>query len=284
MSSFKRARTMSFSGSQGFSQSTATLGAAGGPRMPRKVAGFATKRPVVKRGKLTVSSVRAIVKESIKASQEVKTIDFAAVAQNVGQINMDVSGHSSIEVDITPSQGTNARQRIGDAILLDKMVINVQALGQASTGSAVNLTHFLVSFRGSGPTVVIADLFDGNIALDDQNAGAQIYDVGVLRNPSYEGPIKIVATWKTRLPANENLQAGTPTPHGTSQTIVDLKGQRMEYDGLSGDNANIIYAVITVADSGNRSATLSTLNGVVTRTALTGAAFSMGIRTFFRDA
>lgn len=283
--SFKRARTMSFGSGSSQLTSSQSYGASGGSRMPRKTAGFKTRRPAkARRGKLTVSSMRSIARAEILANQEVKTFDEAAAQQNVAQVNLDISGHHTYQLGMTPTQGAGARQRIGDAIALDKLVINGTYYRQSQKGSAIDLVHYLVAFRGSLPSVVIADVFDGNIALDSLNIGAQIYDKGVIRNPSYENTIKIVATWKVHVPANPDLETGTPFPHTTSQTEVELKGQRMEYDGLSGAKSNIVYAIITVASAGNRSGTNSTLNGLPTTVANSGVAFNLGTRLFYRDA
>lgn len=286
---FKRSRSSSFGSFSAFgSQTTAGInsqGANGGrSRMPRKVVGFGKGR--VKIGKkMTAATVRRIAQMEILRGQEVKTIDENATQQSVAQVNINDSGHNTVTLTQTPSQGTSARQRIGDSIALDKIVINGTFYKQRAAGSAINLTHYFVSWRGNEPDVVIADLFDGNIALDALNAGVQIYDTNVVRNPSYLQTIKIVATWKTHLPATVALVAGTQVfPHATSQHVVDLKGVSKEFDGLSGASSNLKYTIITVADAGNRGGTDSVLNGISMPIASTGILFNWGIRTFFRDA
>lgn len=284
--SLKRARTMSFGGGMSQISSSQSYGASGGSRMPRKVAGFRSTRSAKgKRPKrVTVSSMRAIARQEIMANQEVKTLDESAEAQSVAQITNNATGHNTWVLGMTPAQGAGARQRIGDAILLDRLVINGSYYKQTNAGSAINLVHYLVAFKGSLPTVAIADLFDGSIALDAMNAGVQIYDTNVLRNPSYESTIKIMATWKVHVPASVSLDSGNEFAHASSQTVVDLKGQRMEYDGLSGAKSNVVYGLITVADAGNRGGSVSTLNGIPATAVTSGVSFNMGVRMFFRDA
>lgn len=282
--SFKRARTMSFS--QGYG-SQLTNGSGLSRTRATKSLFRASKggRARSTKGKLTAARVRSIVKRELLSHQEVKYLDDSAVNQTVAQVNLDATGHNTIGVNITPAQGTGASKRIGDSILADQLTVNMNMWGQTQFGSACNLTTYLVAFRGPSPSPVIAEFLDGNLAIEDLNVGAVIYDVNSLRQPDYLENVQVIGMFKNHIPADLALSAPqTSYPHTSSQKIFDLKGLKIEYDQTSGFLSNVALALITVADSGNRNASASTLLGLPTNTALTGVLFNVTTRLTYRDA
>lgn len=281
--SLKRARTISFKGNDGYG---AQISAGGGLRRGRVTrAPMATRAKVRAGGKLTMAKVQRAIRAELKANQEVKYLDSSHVGQAVAQMNLNQSGHNSVSPAITPAQGTGASQRIGDAILADTMVINSTYWGQTAYGSPIKLRTYVVAFYGSAPTIVIADFLDGNTAISSLNSGVQVYDMQSNRNPDYLTSVRVLATWDTTVPVDTNLASGaTSFPHAMTSKVVDLKGMKIEYDSTSGALSNVHLGIITIADGGNRSASVSTFSGLSSNAASTGVLMNSSTRLTYRDA
>ncbi len=276
----KRSRTNSF----GYA-STSSSRNSGLYRKPASRPARAVKGHRAVGGKLTAAKVRSIARREIKNHQEVKFLDGSHLNQTVAQVFVDASGHNTLEMDITPAQGTGLHGRIGDSILGDTLIINMQNSRMVNSAAKISLQHYVVAFYGNNPSVVIADFLDPNIALGALNLGTDIYDKGSLRDPAYKGTIKVLGAFQSVLETRWASDGTATVTNGNQHAhVVDLKGMNIEYDADSGALANVKIALITVADGGNRGSSSSSLLGLINNTQTSGVTMQVGVRFTYRDA
>jgi len=278
MSALKRSRTASFGGMSQLSTSTGLTR----KRISRpKPVG--RRRPSTK-GKLTAAKVRTIARQVIRNQQETKYFDSFAASQSIGQTTINSSGHSLIQMGLTPQQGSRANERIGDAIIAESITINSQFRGQQFYGGGTVIKSYVVAFFGMNPN--IGDFLDPNIFIAGSNSGnPSIYDVNCMRNPDYLQTVKVLAQWTTKVPIDAALAVNAVSVANISnQVVIPLKDLRMEYDASTGAHSNVSIAIISLADAGNNSATNGSLANVVTNSGGTGVLFSHASRMTYRDA
>lgn len=245
------------------------------PYVARKGSVKKANAPVTKR------QAAAIAKRVLDRTVETKYLDSDQTGQTVGQVNVDATGHNSITFSY-PSQGTAANQRIGDTIKLKRLIISTQYWGMANTSAPVKMQCYLVWMKGkTSGQVNIANFLDQNLSLETLNA-VDIYDTGSLRNLETNDFIKVLAAWEVFLPRLDNTSASTA--NNVSHTFVqkDIPLNLVQkFDAGGSVNSLVLY---TVADSGNRGGSASTLTGLPMNTASTGVQFQRNFRLEFQDA
>lgn len=249
------------------------------PRRPRRI----TRKPLRKRRSTFVKKVQGVVRSTMFKQAEQKYVDGSITGQNVAQLNANASGHNSFSLDF-PQQGDAFNQRIGYKINLSYLLMKFQFWPQTALKTGLNLYIYVVKFKGpmSTATFDISEMWLGNQAIADANAGQQIYDVRHMKNLKQSKPYSIIKRSHVYLPPQ---QVNNVELFRTKNVYVPLHNTSVLFSqGTDIDPANCEYRIITIADSGNRSgSTASTLLGVPEVGINTGALFNVSVRLAYKD-
>lgn len=212
---------------------------------------------------------------------------YSGTTLYVGQVSANDSGHLIIDVTPSPLEGPAFNERIGQKIAMTGMVLDCQIMqmGAMITGPAhIHVDIFQkVGEANVAITNLIGQIYDGNVFIDQQNAGVNnIYDAYAERNMDYFRTYRKIRGCKIKvdidtLSSGQNLIASKKLP------IKFNKPHVVKYNSAGTVTEGQLIMVVR-SDIGNASLTTAcTLAGVSATPVNTGYIFRYNIREYYTD-
>lgn len=248
----------------------------------RAIKRTARKRYVKKTGALKLGKIAKDVmslKKMVNAEKKHLTTDIENA--NVGQVNINASGHYLVDVTPTPTQGTGFSNRVGQSIKQHSSyyVFQFQRMAGISNPCAQRLKLQWVLVMGQ-PYTTPSNATDKFLKNNPFIDGTPVYDIHSERRPEYFKDFRVLRTKYVYFP--ENNQA--------NQFIIKTVKVGLKYKNLhvkwSGNTATHSIGQILLyitADNGNMGGTNSTLDDVPQTTAFTGTTFDWYVTHYWYD-
>lgn len=262
----------------------------------KKVRRPALRRYTQKRGGVTASTVRKIVKSVTAKKCETKLIGSAVYDQFVGQIDNDDSGYLTLDVTPLLPTGTGKSQRIGNLVDWVSAHYQFQIMEQSNaTNTDVQFKFMLIhdkcpennNYNTGDDNNPIEKMFNrNNFIRTAGGAETQVRDYSSPRDIEYMSRFKILATKKIYM-KGDTVVNSSQRVRTFNMGLKFKKPMKQRYtstattDYIPSSAGSVFLCVM--CNSGNIGPVQSTLSGIPRDAIQSGYFVGMNTKSYFKD-
>lgn len=253
-----------------------------GKKFIKKRYGLNKRSSGIKSGAIARDAM-ALAKMASMLNAEKKFFQYPTNNFVLGQVSINVSGVYALDMTPYITQGTDASTRNGNSIKLTTSMFQFQFLQQANTVTDMRIIVDIIHITGVPQTTFTASSISN---IYDPGVFSGVIDYFSPRNQNHFSDYKVIRSFKV------HLKADTVSPESTITSVQKPhkwnrgKGHHIRYQGNSGavaDVANGQIIMVFRADTGNSSATNSSLGGIWNQGAQTGCQVYWNFKHYFYD-